>query len=166
MRWRMFHERHLMNKYMKILIKKSKFGPEMPPECIYSLHFFKNFWGACPPTPLVWPREALCLRHSPPGAFGARKSHSYNVIFIKKMFQQICLQPTSLPGFIPIWHCEATHWEQVSNSVFLLNLQIWPRTERSKVIDLHATIKTTTAWDLQLAASAHTCYSAHGIDTQ
>ena len=33
--------RYLINKYMKILIKKtSKFGPEMPPECIYNLHFF------------------------------------------------------------------------------------------------------------------------------
>ena len=88
----MFHERHLINKYMKILIKKkSKFGPEMPPECIYSLHFFKIFRGACPRTPLQRLR-AFGTRRRAPSAHGSRirtMSFSSKKIFSKFVFNPL-----------------------------------------------------------------------------
>ena len=39
-------------KFISWNIHTGKLSPEMPPKCIYNLHFFKIFWGACPRTPL------------------------------------------------------------------------------------------------------------------
>ena len=49
-------------KYMKLVLYNiPKLSPEMPPECVYGLHFVKFFRGGMPPYP---PRNASCLRHS------------------------------------------------------------------------------------------------------